>query len=79
MNTYRTKDGSDQALIDIGVTKNGTITTDKIIENPNFELVKEAPVETPLPVQPPVIAPVVPPVQPQIAPASPTNVQETNQ
>ncbi len=38
MNKYRTIDGLDYTITDVGRTENGVIETDAIIENPNFEL-----------------------------------------
>lgn len=42
MPTYRTKNGVQDGFIpSIGVIKDGKITTDQIIENPNLELVED--------------------------------------
>jgi hypothetical protein len=57
---YRTKDGNDYTLPNIGMTVNGIIETNKIIENPLFELVKDDGGTTPE--TPPVTeTPTVPP------------------
>lgn len=69
---YRTKDGQDYMLPGIGRTVNGSIVTNRPIENPNFELVEETPPVAAAPTPPVAIAPV-----PQPAPAIPA--PQTNQ
>ena len=49
---YRTKDGNDYTVGDIGRTVNGIIVTDRVIENPNFEIVEETTSAAPAPTQP---------------------------
>lgn len=41
MYKYKTKDGSDIALIGFGVTTNGQISSETPIENPNLVLIEE--------------------------------------
>jgi hypothetical protein len=63
---YRTKDGQDYTLPGIGRTVNGSIVTDQVIENPNFELVEDTP-----PAAPPATPLAAPSPVPQPAPAPP--------
>jgi hypothetical protein len=40
MYKYKTKDGSDVVIPGVGVTEDGIITTDQVLESPNLELVE---------------------------------------
>lgn len=71
MTKYKTKDGNDVVIPNVGVTVGGFIETDKKIESPLLEVVSEATAPTSTtPAQPapttqtPVEAPGASPVQP---------------
>jgi hypothetical protein len=74
MTKYKTKDGSDVIIPNVGVTVDGFIETDQIIESPILEVVAEtqaqpAPIAQAQPAQIPVETP-------GAAPAQPTNQEQ---
>ena len=73
MHYYRTRDGQDYTIPDIGRTVNGEIRTDRIIENPNFELIQDTPEQIPEPIlsTPEAPAPVIATSEPTVPQSQP--------
>lgn len=82
MYKYKTKDGKDCFVTGVGQTKDGILISNRVIENPNFELIEDNEPEQPSVIgtevqQPNVVVDAIPVPTAEAPQPTPTN-EDTN-